>query len=235
MKAAYREKNYGKYVETLARYSTERYTADELRLRLKHYALNYEKLLPADKTSRILELGCGPGFFLQYLAEKHYVNYIGVDGAEQQIHRASSLGIENIIQSDIFTFMHEASDKFDVICSFHVLEHLFKEEVIELLEGAFDRLNNNGMLIIEVPNAGSPLFGAHNRYSEFTHEVGFTSVSLREVLYVSGFRKVQVSPVKSPSPYAKLFFMVANYLLHSRFTKDMLMEGELVGIGYKEA
>jgi len=230
----YREKCYSKYVETLTRYSEKKDIQEEFCYRSKIYDLNYKRLLPDNKDSKILELGCGPGYFLKYLENNGYKNCMGVDWSEQQISKALDLQVRNIMNEDLFKFMRETDDKFDLICSFHVLEHLFKDEIIEFLELIHARLNKNGMCIIEVPNTSSPLFGGLGRYIDFTHEVGFTPPSLREVLLVSGFGKIQVLPVKGISPFARLFFKILNYILHSRFTRDMFVEGEIIGVGYKE-
>ena len=38
---------------------------------------------------------------------------------------------------------------------------------------------------------GNP-FGISSRYRDFTHEIGFTEKSLYQVLYIVGFRNIQV-------------------------------------------
>jgi hypothetical protein len=35
-------------------------------------------------------------------------------------------------------------------------------------------------------------FGMHSRYADFTHEVGFTQESLYQVMFLSGFRDINV-------------------------------------------
>lgn len=234
-KSSYRKKIYDHYVETLTRYSCPKSIEKEYSFRRKIYEINYKALLPSDKEVKILELGCGAGYFLRYLKELGYNNVRGVDISPQQIAVAKKQGIEDlIIESDIFEFLNNTSDNFDMICAFHVLEHLYKEEILQLLSMIYIRLNKGGFLIIEVPNAGSPLFGSQNRYVDFTHEIGFTATSLKDVIYIAGFREINIFPLRGISPLARVFFRVINKFLHSRFTRDMFIEGELIAYAYKK-
>ncbi len=234
MDTSYRTKIYRKYFDFLAQYGQKNDICEELDYRSKIYDLNLKTILPQDKDRKILELGCGSGFFLKYLLNNGYINCSGIDFSEQQISKAADLGIKNVLATDMSKYLRETDAKFGVICLFHVLEHLYKDEIIDLLELIHDRLNLNGMIIVEVPNAGSPILGSHNRYIDFTHEVGFTPTSLQEVLLACGFRRVKIYPVKDVSPYARLFFRILNYFLHSRFTRDEFFEGGLIGVGHKE-
>ncbi|MEM1973810.1 MAG: hypothetical protein QXN68_03370, partial [Thermoplasmata archaeon] len=77
----YREKIYSRYVETLTRYSEQPNDEQEYVRRKKLYDLNYKKFLPSDKNTKILELGCGKGFFLKYLKEMGYSYIKGVENS----------------------------------------------------------------------------------------------------------------------------------------------------------
>jgi cyclopropane fatty-acyl-phospholipid synthase-like methyltransferase len=234
MNSSYRDKIYNQYVDTYSIVYHKESLEAELSLRSKLYDINYKTLFPQKSDLNILELGCGPGFFLKYLQNRGYSNYLGIDGSAQQLSLASSMDVKNILNEDIFSFLRTTSRRFDVICSFHVLEHFTKIEIIDLLKLIHKNLNKGGRLIIEVPNSGSPLFGANNRYSEFTHETGFSATSLKELFLFSGFMNVSVLPAKAASLWARVFFRTVNYILHSRFSKDMFIDGELIGIGYKK-
>lgn len=229
----YREKIYRKYVETLTRYSEQPNDEQEYERRKKLYDLNYKQFLPSDKDSTILELGCGKGFFLKYLEEMGYSHIRGVEKSESQILHALSDVKDYIIVDDMFNYLKNCAQKFDLIVLFHVLEHLFKDEILDILELIYDSLTDKGTLIIEVPNAGSPIFGGNSRFSEFTHEVGFTPPSLKEVILVSGFEKVKVYPIRGLSIKARVVFNIVNFFIHSRFTKDIFVEGEIFAVVWK--
>lgn len=229
----YRDKIYSRYVETLTRYSEQLNDEQEYTRRKKLYDLNYKKFLPSDKNSKTLDLGCGKGYFLKYLKEMGYSNIKGVEKSSSQILHALSDVKDYIIVDDMFNYLKNSSESFDVITLFHVLEHLFKDEILDLLELVYQRLKEDGMLIIEVPNAGSPLFGGNSRFSEFTHEVGFTPSSLKEIILHNGFKNITVFPIKGVSPIAKIFFNFINFFIHSRFSKDIFIEGEIFAVGWK--
>lgn len=233
MNRDHRAKIYGKYKFFSDSGRLKELDADTPR-RFAVYDLNYKGLLPGRKESRILELGCGLGYFQRYLEKNGFLNTLGVDHSGHMLDVAEKLGAKATVKKDIFEYLRETDETFDLICSFHVFEHLFKDEILELAELIHKRLNPGGVLIIEVPNAGSPLLGSHNRYVTLTHEVGFTPTSLKEVFLVNGFEDISVFPVIAKSVYARIFFRITNYLLHSRFTKEEFMEGGLIGIGTKK-
>lgn len=234
MSTSYREKIYKRYVDTYSQVYRKKDYLVEFSHRSALYELNYKTLLPQNKESKILELGSGPGYFLRYLLDKGYKNAFGVDVSGQQTESALQLGINNVAQCDLFGFLMNTSDTYDLICSFHVFEHLFKDEILNLLDLIYKKLNKNGVLFVEVPNAGSPLLGGQGRYGEFTHEVGFTPSSLKEILLITGFNNVDVFPAKGISSFARLFFGISNFFLHSRLSPDMVIEGEIIGLGYKK-
>ena len=49
------------------------------------FDLNYGNFMPRQKEARILDVGCGTGHFLYYLAKKGYDNYLGIDLSPQQV------------------------------------------------------------------------------------------------------------------------------------------------------
>ncbi|MDI6713509.1 MAG: methyltransferase domain-containing protein [Thermodesulfovibrio sp.] len=226
MNPKYREKIYRKYVEILTKYSEKPNDNQEYKKRKKLYNLNYKKFLPSNRESKILELGCGKGFFLKYLKEMGYSNILGIEKSESQILHALSDIKNYIVEDDMFNYLQNCSIEYDMIVLF--------DEILELLELIHKRLSNKGILIIEVHNASSPLFGSFGRYSDFTHEVGFTPLSLRQLLLTYNYVDIEVHPVKGVSPYARIFFLIVNRILHSRFTRHMFIEGEIYGVGKKK-
>ena len=54
-----------------------------------------------------------------------------------------------------------------------------KDRVLPLLEKISSSLKPDGMAIIDVPNMDW-ILGQHERYMDFTHEVGFTRESLAQ-------------------------------------------------------
>lgn len=88
----------------------------------------------------------------------------------------------------------EVNKKFDLITMFHVLEHIPNQ--IEYLKKVFNKLKDEGQIIIEVPHARDILietceaFRKHTFWSE--HLILHTDKTLIELLLHCGFDEIQV-------------------------------------------
>lgn len=78
-----------------------------------------------------------------------------------------------------------------------VLEHLSKNEALQVLKAIYHHLNPQGKVIIRVPNLTNP-FNSHIHYGDFSHEIGFTTKSLQQVLQVTGFNVLAVKGEFNP-------------------------------------
>ena len=76
------------------------------------------------KNLKILEIGCGTGYFCNYLIKKGYKQISGCDVAESAIRFAkrnfSSIEF-SMIKGDILPYK---DNEFDVVLSFDVIEHI---------------------------------------------------------------------------------------------------------------
>jgi len=154
------------------------------------------KILPSDRDIKILDLGCGLGYFLYVLKKAGYKNITGVDLGEEQLRVSQKLGVRDfVIQDDVFSFLKNKDKIYDVICAFDLLEHFHKDELLDLLDLIYSRLTLGGMFIFRVPN-GEALFPGRIRYGDLTHELSFTRNSLAQALTVVGFNHYQFYPVK---------------------------------------
>lgn len=101
------------------------------------------------ETSTLLEVGVGEGHFLQAAKQKGHDCY-GVELNVQAAARVRGLGFE-VFEQTLSDLTIRCQKRFDVICSFQVLEHV--PSPFDFLEGMIDLLNPGGRLIISVPNA----------------------------------------------------------------------------------
>lgn len=204
-----------------------------------YYKKNYQKHLPNDKNSKILDIGCGAGHFLYFLEEENYLNYLGIDISNENIKFCKSKGFK-VKLYNVFDFFENDKSYFDLIVMNDVIEHFTKEEVTRLLNSINGHLVDGGKLIIKVVNSSNPILSSSSRYMDFTHEVGFTEESLTQILLVSDFKFVKILPQDiyvlywNPLNYiAKLFsyFLNTTFLLLFRlygrkstkiFTKDII-------------
>lgn len=104
-----------------------------------------------DKKFKILDVGCGNGYFLD-LARKKGLEVTGIDINTYAVKAAKGrFGLERIYCLSAEEFMADFPDeKFDMVCLFHLIEHLndpagflFKLRAI---------IKDNGFIVIAVPN-----------------------------------------------------------------------------------
>jgi len=164
---------------------------DKFELVASDYEALYGQFLPSSLDAAILDAGCGAGHFLYFLKKKGYVNSTGIDISHQQIEFCRKNISGNVVLADIFDYFQENKDCYDLISLNDVLEHLPKERVHSLLCLARQALNPGGKLILKTPNMGN-FFSLYPRYKDFTHESGFTEKSLRQVLWLAGFRDMTI-------------------------------------------
>ena len=139
-----------------------------------------------NRNTKVLDLGCGSGAYLFSLQSMGYTNCVGVDISMEQIEQAKALGIKNVICANIFNYLRDNKDKFDVILAIDIVEHFDKNEIKNLMLNMGIALNQKGSILLHVPNAESP-FGMRVRYGDFTHEFAFTQSSLNQLLTLYGY------------------------------------------------
>ncbi len=66
------------------------------------------------KESRILELGCGRGYLLEYLRKKGFKNLKGIDISEEQISLARKKGFDVEI-ADATEFLQKNNNQFKIV------------------------------------------------------------------------------------------------------------------------
>jgi cyclopropane fatty-acyl-phospholipid synthase-like methyltransferase len=158
----------------------------------------YRPFLPLSRDAEILEVGCGSGSFLHFLRSEGYRRVHGIDLAEEQVTLARTLGITDVEVAAASAYLADHIGTYDLIVALDVVEHFPKDEVLGFLDRVHAALRPDGALLLRTPNADSP-FHSWIRYADFTHEVAFTPLSIRQVLRATGFTDIQVVPLE---PYA---------------------------------
>ncbi len=146
---------------------------------------------PADRTARILDLGCGHGALLHFAREAGFVHLAGVDGSAPQVAAARALGIEGVREGDLLVTLRDMTEgSVDVVVAFDVVEHFTRDEVLDLVDAVLHVLRPGGRFIAHVPNGESPFHG-RVLFGDATHESAFTQRSISHLLLASGFSRVE--------------------------------------------
>lgn len=118
-----------------------------------HHMYWVRYLKKVKQNGKLLEIGCGGGFFLKW-AEKYWDTY-GIDISEYAILRArKKLKKTNLIIGDINNLTsYYKNNYFDIIVAFDVFEHLKEPDFV--LNKILKIIKNSGIFIITAPNLSS--------------------------------------------------------------------------------
>ncbi len=149
-----------------------------------------------DRGERILELGCGPGYMLEYLGKKGFSRVKGIDISKEQVRIAKSRG-QSAKTADVFRFLKLTKAGYGVIIAMDFVEHFSKDELPGLFRDIHRALKDDGILIVQTPN-GEGLHSRHIIHGDLTHLTIFTQGSLEQILRITGFgdlRFFETAPV----------------------------------------
>lgn len=121
------------------------------------------------KDSKILDLGCGPGYFLDEMRSRGYTDLTGVTLSRKDVEKCQSKG--HVVRHGDMNFLPDADSSIDFLFCRHSLEHS-PFPYITLLE--YNRvLKPNGTLYIEVPSPDceQPHEENRNHYSILTKKM----------------------------------------------------------------
>ncbi len=185
----YREKIYKNYSRNSGRILVPE-SISGFESRKPFYMDIINNYFPADKNTKILEIGCGSGAFQYFIKKSGYLNTIGIDTSEDQVSGAKKLGIASVIYANLIDYVDNLDDSsLDLIIAIDVIEHFSKEELSSLIDNFYRVLNKDGMIITHQPNAEG-LFGNSIRYGDYTHEQSFTRSSISQIFISSRFKSV---------------------------------------------
>lgn len=209
---------------------------------LQYYDCYYKKWFDKlDRSSNIIEIGCNSGYMLKVLQKQGFINLKGIDLSPDDIEYARSFlekGAE-VYCIDAFKFFEESNEKFDIIYTKAMLEHISKVRIFEILESIEKHLSEKGLAIVEVPNMDW-IWATHERYMDFTHEVGFTKESLGQVMR-NVFSEVQIEYTDNSDRFHGIKTWIARkvivpllYWSEPVVEKNCLFSRAIMGIGSKK-
>jgi len=142
------------------------------------------------RPGRLLDVGSSLGYVVAAAQERGWEAY-GVDVGDEAVAHCQAQGL-NCLAGDM-RHLPFADGFFDVVHCRHVLEHDI--EVYQSLEEMRRVLADDGLLVLEVPDADAPKVrrrGATYRFWWAEHMVCFTRTTLAELMRRAGFAPVRV-------------------------------------------
>jgi O-antigen chain-terminating methyltransferase len=135
---------------------------ETVRRRLAVYTPQIESLATAHGPLNTLDLGCGRGEWLEFMA-RWPGTHIGVDASGTAVERCREAGLK-ALRADVAAYLARQEDD-----TFHLIEHLPFGTLISILKEILRVLKPGGAVILETPNPANILVSAYDFYRDPTH------------------------------------------------------------------
>lgn len=183
---------------------------DESKYLKKTYASYLEKaLIGKSKTNlKLLDIGCGNGFFLDEVKKNGIKSLFGVEPSKPAVTNALPSVKKNIKLSVLKQNLFKAGF-FDVICCFHTLDHVMDPNAF--LKICYKLLKKGGIILFVVHNTDGlsvKLFGERSAIFDIEHIYLFNPKSLNDLFTKNGFTTTEIFDVKNKYPLSYWFRMV---------------------------
>jgi 2-polyprenyl-3-methyl-5-hydroxy-6-metoxy-1,4-benzoquinol methylase len=187
-----------KEISKLYSKSTFNYSNESEFLQKTYLKYFKEYVLDKDfKNKKILEIGCGNGFFLEELEKLGVKELYGVEPGKASVDKAKQ-SLKKNIRVAMFKKGLFSKESFDVICCFHTFDHIidpdiFLAEVFSLLKKngkAYFVVHNTNGLSVKLLRGRSPIFDIEHIYL-------YNPENLKQIFKMQGFRKTEVFSVKN--------------------------------------
>jgi len=126
----------------------------------KRFNLYHEQL----KNKHVLDFGCAGGSFLTKIKKENITPHLyALEPNQKHFEYLNS-------NFTLYKSIEEIPNKsLDYITMFHVMEHL--KDPLDILKSLYNKLNENGKIIIEVPNCDDALLSLYDSdaFSQFTY------------------------------------------------------------------
>lgn len=204
------ESEMGRYYETpdyISHSDSKKGVVNELyHVIRKHMLTRKAKLISralGKDSGRILDIGTGTGYFPYFMKEHGWQ----VEAVEKNAHaRLFAMEHFGLDVNDETTLAELPDSNFDAITLWHVMEHL--EHLNEMWERLYRLLDENGILVIAVPNCDSydakkygPLWAAYDVPRHLWH---FTPHTMKQFGEKHGFLLTEQHPMPFDAFYVSI-------------------------------
>lgn len=153
------------------------------------------------KNPKVLEVGCGNGFFLKSLMDIKFTNNVfGVEPSLKMVAEADS-SLKNKIKVNLFGSSLFPDNSFDLILCFHTLDHMIDPD--KFISESFSLLKKGGIVIAvvhDVDGLSVKLFGERSPIFDVEHIYLFNKKTLKDIFKKNRFEVAKVFNVVNAYP-----------------------------------
>jgi len=157
------------------------------------FADDVERILPHVPEGKILDVGCGFGYFVRMALDAGYDAY-GVDIAEKAIETAQRQLPGRVFLGTVESVKEFDGCSFDVIFVSHLIEHITNP--VAFVSNLCQYLSDEGIVVFVTPNIGSLLAKvSRSRWVSFKvpeHVAYYSPKTIRELFRRSGLETVTI-------------------------------------------
>lgn len=169
-------------------------------------AMTYLKLLErlmnryGSNGKSLLELGCSTGFFLEAARQMGVEELVGFEPSRNCYRQAVHSMKENII-NDVYRSELLRDKKFDIVCSFHVFDHLLNP--LDTLSSLLERINDDGHVLVvchDVEGSSVKCLGRWSPIFDIEHVYLFSRKTLNMLFERAGLTVLEVGGLSNTYP-----------------------------------
>jgi len=149
---------------------------------------------------RIMEIGCGSGFFLERALDEGFAEAWGVEPSVAAVEQASER-VRSRIRIGLYDRTTFEAEQFDVICAFQILDHA--PDPAAMLRACVEHLRPGGVVLFINHDAGAlsaRLLGELSPIVDVEHTVLFDQGTMRHLFEHCGLRVERVFSVRNTYP-----------------------------------
>jgi SAM-dependent methyltransferase len=187
--------------ETLARlYALSTFTYDDEVAHLKRTYGRYLSEAVAQlegPRGRLLEIGCGNGFFIEEALDAGFAEVRGIEPSKEAVARAGERVRPHIVCDTMRPGLF-APGEFDMICIFQVFDHI--PDPAELLDECLTILRPRGLILCLNHNSHSisaRILGERSPIIDLEHTYLYNPATMRRIFTAHGFDVLSVSGVRN--------------------------------------
>lgn len=139
----------------------------------------------------VLDIGCGPGMFLDMIKEHNPVcQSLGIDIDQAMVDRVTQRGFRGKCLP-VTRLSELTGERFDGIYAGHIIEHLTGNEALIFLSTCYTLLNPGGLFLCKTPNWEVPYVRHEGFWLDITHVRPYPARLLDKILNDIGYVNVR--------------------------------------------